>query len=251
MPSHLLQLPAELRLKILEYLFIRPDLSSSIHQINSTAFSRGFTDGVGHVTLAQQGSYWKSLSVARPPALSLTTPSILRICRLLHREATELLYGRTLFVINILNMSPIAPPFMLSTKIRPIVVASPSKKSVFMQSLYHIHVRQHIRPEEDLLRKAQVLHSLLSCLSPHRKSTSVTLHFDGILLVNDCDWPYSARGDDVWEMYARELRGMEVGGDTQIRVSQYWRDLEGSERFEKLATRIGGSVNTSDNYVYW
>ena len=239
-PSRILLLPAELRLKILENLFTRPDLSQSTHRINSVAFSRGFTDGVGHVTLAQQGEHWKSLSVAKPPGLSLATASILRTCRLLHREASELLFGRTLFVINILNMSPAAPPFVLSARIQPIVVASPSSKSVFMQSLYHVHVRQHIRPEEDLLQKAQGLHSLLSCLSPQRKSTSVTLHFDGILRVQDCDWPGGARGEDVWGRYAAELARMELGEDPQIRVSQYWRDLEGMGRFDKLAVAIGG-----------
>ena len=109
-----------------------------------------------------------------------------------------------------------------------------------MQSLTNVHIRQHIRPEHDLMQKAYVLHFLLSCLNSRRKTTSITLHFDGIWLVNDGEWPVISRKQDVWQMYAAELARLDLGDDPQIRVSQQWKDLEGIERFEELAVKIGG-----------
>lgn len=109
-----------------------------------------------------------------------------------------------------------------------------------MRWINHVHIRQHIRPEEDLMQKAQALHSLLTCLGPDRKTTGLTLHFDSMWLVNDGEWPRSARPEYVWQSFAAELARMQIGDRPQVRVSSHWLELEGKERFEDLALKIGG-----------
>lgn len=168
MRSRFIDLPAEIRVKILEHLLQRPIWHTISHPNSQAAKDRGFTDGVGHVTLIREGDEWRSVSVAGPPGLTILSTAILRTCRLLHNEAMDLLYSRSLFVINIQNLRPIAPPF---TGGNPTIVASPRRRSIFMRWINHVHIRQHIRPEEDLLQKAQSLQSLLMCLSPERKTT--------------------------------------------------------------------------------
>lgn len=244
MKSALLELPTELLEHILEHLLQRPSRHTISRPNTQAARDRGFTDGVGHITMVCKRDEWRSVSVARPPGLTILCPAILRTCSLLHNEAMRLLYSKCLFVINIqnINMRPIASPFPYRQPGQSAIVAGPSKTSVLLQGLNHVHIRQHIRPEEDLAQKAQSLDSLLRCLSPNRKSTGLTLHFDSMWLVNDGQWPRSARPEYVWQLFGSELARMQIGDNPQIRASPHWMELEGKERFDDLALKIGGYV---------
>lgn len=242
MESKLLSLPAEIRVKIIDYLIQRPLYQTISHPHQEVARKRGLTDGVGHATLVREGNEWRSVSVARPPGLKLTSTAILRTCRLLYNEAMDLLFHKCLFVINIQNMRLIAPPFLGA---RPSIIAGPNRDSVFLRWITHVHIRQHIRPEEDLMQKASTLQSLLACLSPERKSTGLTLHFDSMWLVNDGEWPCDGRPEYIWQLYAAELARMPIGADPQVRVSTHWMELEGKERFGELSKKTGGYVRRS------
>lgn len=246
--SRLLELPAEIRLRILDHLFIRPGSTSTTSPSHmAAAAARGFTDGVGHITLVREQETWKSISTARPPGFCLHPTAILRVCRLLHMEAMDMLYGKILFVINVQNMRPIAPPFVGCAH---AIVATPGKRSVFFQGVDHVHIRQHVRPEDDLLQKAQVLRSLLQHLNPTRRTTEVTLHFDSMWLVNDGEWPRTARPEYVWQLYSAELARMDLGRRPSIRVSSHWIEIEGSERFQNLAKKVGGRVCLGPHSVH-
>lgn len=59
---------------------------------------------------------------------------------------------------------------------RPVCI--PNKTSGFLQGSKHLHIRVHIRPKEDLAQTFQCLDLFIRCLSPDRKTTGLTLHFD-------------------------------------------------------------------------
>ncbi|KAK4499328.1 hypothetical protein PRZ48_009841 [Zasmidium cellare] len=246
MRSALLELPAEIRVNILEHLLQRPLWHTISRPNTQAARDRGYTDGVGHVTLVRERDEWRSVSVARPPGLTILCPAILRTCRLLHKEAMGLLYSKCLFVLNIQNMRPAALPFING---QPAIVAGPTKASMFLRWINHVHIRQHITPEEDLSQKAQSLDSLIRCLSPDRKTTGLTLHFDSMWLVNDGEWPQKARPEYVWQLFGAELARMPIGNQPQIRVSSHWLELEGKERFDDLASKLGGYVRLALNLI--
>lgn len=235
--SPLLHLPAELRLRVYEHLNHIPGLSTTSVPHRAAAYAKGFTSGVGHVTMLRYGEGWRSVSIAKPPGFACLGTSILRTCRLIHTEAMDLLYDKILWVINIQSLTPIAPPFAGG---RPAVTASPGKPSIFLQSIKHVHIRQHIRPEEDLLEKALTLKSLLACINSQRKTTELALHFDSIHLVNDSSWPNGKKMAYAWQAYEKVLSSIDLGRKPQIKVSDYWLETEGQARFEKFAARFGG-----------
>ncbi|KAF2217829.1 hypothetical protein CERZMDRAFT_92472 [Cercospora zeae-maydis SCOH1-5] len=244
----LLALPAEVRVHIFEHLIQVAPATSVPHR--AVAHEQGYTSGVGHVNIVQYGTTWRSVTIAKPPSFALTTPAILRVSKLIHKEAMDLLYSKMLWVINIQDLR-LSSPFVYGEESQRIgIIASPAKKSMFLQWIDHVHVRQHIRPEEDLIQKAQALRSLLNCLNVHRKSLQVTFHFDSIHLVNDPDYPRTKKAEYNWKLYENELRGLNLGATPHFRVSSYWLESEGAERFAQLAASVGGEVN-SRSYIYW
>ncbi|CAK1363664.1 hypothetical protein CB0940_04314 [Cercospora beticola] len=246
--SNLLNLPAEIRIRIFSHLIQVAPATSIPHR--AAAHEQGYTSGVGHVNSVQYGTTWRSVTIAKPPGFALTAPAILRASKLIHNEVMDLLYSKMLWVINIQDLRPSSQvPFGSDDKTNGIV-ASPEKKSMFLQWIDHVHVRQHIRPEEDLIQKAQTLRSLLDCLNVHRKSLQVTFHFDSIHLVNDPEYPREKKAEYNWKLYENELRRMDLGATPHFRVSSYWLESEGEERFAQLAASVGGEMN-SRSYIYW
>ncbi|USW54748.1 hypothetical protein Slin15195_G080670 [Septoria linicola] len=246
--SQILNLPAELRIQIYSHLIQIAVASSSPYR--AAALERGFSSGVGHITLLQDGPTWRSVTIAKPPGFSFLAPAILRVSKSIHNEVMDFLYSNILWVINIQTLRPIAPPFFSMDTKRSGIAASPDKKSMFMQWIAHVHIRQHIRPEEDLVQKAQALRSLLGCLNPRRKSSQVTLQFDSIHLVHDPEYPRTKKPEYNWQLYENELKSMRLGHEPQFKVSHYWLEAEGQERFDQLAAPLGGKVN-SQYYIYW
>ncbi|KAM3419799.1 hypothetical protein BST61_g3130 [Cercospora zeina] len=245
----LLVLPAEVRVRIFEHL-IRVETAAAIPH-HAAARDQGYINGVGHVNIVQYGTTWRSVTIAKPPGFVLTAPAILRASKLINNEIMDLLYSKVLWVINIHDLRLSSPSFVFGQESeRKVIVASPEKKSVFLQWIDHVHVRQHIRPEEDLIQKAQALRSLLNCLNVHRKSLQVSFHFDSIHLVNDPEHPRTKKAEYNWKLYENELRRIDLGAPPHFRVSWYWLESEGLERFEELAASVGGEVN-SKTYIYW
>ncbi|KXT05053.1 hypothetical protein AC578_10349 [Pseudocercospora eumusae] len=247
--SSFLALPPEIRMTIFEHCLHIPRLSTTSVPHRAAAYAKGYTSGVGHITLVQDGGDWRSVSIARPPGFAFTATSVLRICKSIHKEAMDVLYDKILWVINIQNRRPIAPPFIGSNS-NPAISASPTRPSVFMKWVAHVHIRQHIRPEEELLQKAEALRLLIACLGSDRKSTAATLHFDSIHLVNDSEWPRTAKPQYAWDQYYSQLMVLDLGPRPNIRTSYYWIETEGQERFEDLTRRLGGCLNDPD-YIYW
>lgn len=236
----LLNLPAEIRIRIFEHLIQVAPATSIPHR--AAAHEQGYTSGVGHVNFVQYGTTWRSVTIAKPPGFALAAPAILRTSKLIHNEFMDLLYSRMLWVINIQDLRPSAQVISGSDSQGHGIIASPEKRSMFLQWIDHVHVRQHIRPEEDLIQKAQALRSLLDCLNVHRKSLQVTFHFDSIHLVNDPEYPREKKAEYNWKLYENELGSMNLGATPHFRVSSYWLESEGEERFAQLAARVEGYV---------
>lgn len=157
----------------------------------------------------------------------------------------DIMYSKMLWAINIID----AGRTDLSSYNQGVVI-SLARKPTVMQWPTHVFVRQHIRPEEDLVQKTQALRSLLGCLSMHRMSTQVAFHFSFMHLINHPQYPTKKKADYNWQLFELELRGLFLGERPQFRVSDYWLESEGIERFERLAASLGGVVNGADQ-IYW
>ena len=251
----LYDLPAELRIRIFEHLLQFPPATTGNPVSGKdvyvppnravAAHAQGYTSGVGHLSLCQIGATWRCVTIAGPPGFALLSPAVLRVSKRIHNEVMDILYSNMLWVINIIQMGALhCGPSDLE------LTSASDKESTFMQWISHVFIRQHIRPEEDLVQKSQALRSLISCLNPQRKSTQVALHFTSMHLVNDPLYPREKKPEYNWQLYEHELGRLSLGKRPHFQVSQYWSDSEGPERFENLAESLGGVVNDPD-YIYW
>lgn len=242
--SHLLRLPAELRLRIFEYLIQVPPLSTTSAPHRAAAYIRGHTSGVGHCNVIQVGNEWRSISLGGPVGFSLLAPAITRLCKTIYYEAMDVLYKNILWVINIHSENAVDPDFRgINSKEHAAIVAGPERESMFLKHLQHVYVRQHILMEEDQVQKAHALGLLLACLNSERKSTEVAIHFGGSPVMDETGtrpWPFSTQ--NTWHLYRLEMARMNLGNKPQIRVNGCWRHLDDMARIRELAASIGGWV---------
>lgn len=247
--SCLLTLPTELRLQIYSYVFSVTTMPDARVDEQQPRF--GSTNCLGGEVFVEVS---QTITARRRHRISQAAghhfAAILRTCKQIQAEATDILYQQTLFTVATgtagaemvdaggrLRLQSSSPSASATQKSE----GSPLQELTLFDKMQHVHLEvnigKQVNPVWDVV---PVTRAILATLPPGLKTTTATLRF-GLMTAVTC----SRLTEEVWTRFQQEVKGIPFGCIPDVEVDEEmerWSRYGQSDKFEAFAVGMGGNL---------